>query len=213
MDLADDSLAGQHLGTLALGIRHVLCTPLRVVRYVDRPDARADAAADRGAVSRQPRKRTIAVAATQRALEAFATEAAAPSKARACTASRRKRRASNRICSSPPRFSARSAPAHQSGSHFEVASASIPCRAIGGDFYDYFSLPGGAFGFALGDVAGKGPSAALLTARIQGIFASQVNTATSAAALMASVNEGLIHRSIRSRFATACMARLRTTEA
>ena len=30
--------------------------------------------------------------------------------------------------------------AQQSGGHFAVASASIPCRAIGGDFFDYFSL-------------------------------------------------------------------------
>jgi pSer/pThr/pTyr-binding forkhead associated (FHA) protein len=33
-DLTDGNLAGQHLGTVALGIRHVLCTPLRVVRYI-----------------------------------------------------------------------------------------------------------------------------------------------------------------------------------
>ena len=34
---------------------------------------------------------------------------------------------------------------------------------IGGDFFDYLDLSGGAFGFALGDVTGKGPSAALVT--------------------------------------------------
>jgi hypothetical protein len=37
-DLMDGDLAGQHLGTLALGIRNVLCTPLRVVRYLDQSD-------------------------------------------------------------------------------------------------------------------------------------------------------------------------------
>jgi sigma-B regulation protein RsbU (phosphoserine phosphatase) len=51
-------------------------------------------------------------------------------------------------------------------------------------------------------VAGKGPSAALLTAMIQGIFAAQIGTANSAAALISSVNEGLIRRSLQSRFAT-----------
>src|SRR5204863_6106470 len=68
--------------------------------------------------------------------------------------------------------------------------------------YDYFTLAGGAFGFALGDVAGKGPSAALLTAMIQGIFAAHVGTVTSAARLMTLANEGLLRRSIQSRFAT-----------
>jgi phosphoserine phosphatase RsbU/P len=55
---------------------------------------------------------------------------------------------------------------------FEVMAASIPCRAIGGDFFDYFEFSNGGFGFALGDVAGKGPPAALLTAVLQGTFAA-----------------------------------------
>ena len=41
-DLMDGNLAGQHLGTVALGIRHVLCTPLRVVRYLEHSEASAD---------------------------------------------------------------------------------------------------------------------------------------------------------------------------
>jgi len=31
----------------------------------------------------------------------------------------------------------------------------VPCRTIGGDFYDYLELEDGRFAFALGDVAGK----------------------------------------------------------
>ena len=61
----------------------------------------------------------------------------------------------------------------RAGSFFAAAAASLPCRSIGGDFYDYVDLPGGALGFALGDVAGKGPPAALLSAMMQGIFAAQ----------------------------------------
>src|SRR5262249_42095507 len=37
-DLFDGALAELHTGTVALGIRHVLCTPLRLVRYVERAD-------------------------------------------------------------------------------------------------------------------------------------------------------------------------------
>jgi sigma-B regulation protein RsbU (phosphoserine phosphatase) len=141
--------------------------------------------------------------ATQHALEAFATEAAAAiESARLYRESAEKARLEQDLQLAAEIQRALLPQARQSGGHFEVAAASIPCRAIGGDFYDYFSLPAGTFGFALGDVSGKGPSAALLTAMIQGIFASQVNTAASAAALMAAVNEGLLHRSVRSRFAT-----------
>src|SRR5690242_10516236 len=37
-DLMDNAMAPLHAGTVALGIRHVLCTPLRLVRYVERAD-------------------------------------------------------------------------------------------------------------------------------------------------------------------------------
>jgi serine phosphatase RsbU (regulator of sigma subunit)/pSer/pThr/pTyr-binding forkhead associated (FHA) protein len=203
VDLADDSLAGQHMGTLALGIRHVLCTPLSRVRYVDHRDA-GPSQRPIGVLYLDSRERgRLLSPATQHALEAFATEAAAAiESARLYRESAEKARLEQDLQLAAEIQRALLPQAHQSGGHFEIAAASIPCRAIGGDFYDYFNLPGGAFGFALGDVAGKGPSAALLTAMIQGIFASQVNRAASAAALMTSVNEGLIHRSIRSRFAT-----------
>jgi sigma-B regulation protein RsbU (phosphoserine phosphatase) len=92
--------------------------------------------------------------------------------------------------------------AMQSGPHFEVASASVPCRSIGGDFFDYFNLTDGEFAFTLGDVAGKGPPAALLTAMIQGAFAAQVTSTASPAALIAHINRTLIRRAIQSRFVT-----------
>ena len=63
-------------------------------------------------------------------------------------------------------------------------------------------MPTGSFGFTLGDVAGKGPSAALLTAMIQGAFAAQVTSTDSPAALMAHINRTLIRRAIQSRFVT-----------
>ena len=61
-------------------------------------------------------------------------------------------------------------------SGFEVAAASVPCRAIGGDFFDYYDQPTGAFGFCLGDVSGKGPAAALLAAESQGILGCSVRS-------------------------------------
>jgi serine phosphatase RsbU (regulator of sigma subunit) len=35
-------------------------------------------------------------------------------------------------------------------------AASVPSRAIGGDFFDYQALPVGWLGFGLGDITGKG---------------------------------------------------------
>jgi serine phosphatase RsbU (regulator of sigma subunit) len=44
---------------------------------------------------------------------------------------------------------------------YQLAAASRPCRAVGGDYFD-FRTDGGRLTLALGDVAGKGTGAALL---------------------------------------------------
>jgi serine phosphatase RsbU (regulator of sigma subunit) len=44
---------------------------------------------------------------------------------------------------------------------YQVIGSSEPCRAVGGDYFD-FSWDGGRLVFALGDVAGKGTGAALI---------------------------------------------------
>jgi serine phosphatase RsbU (regulator of sigma subunit) len=49
----------------------------------------------------------------------------------------------------------------------EVKGISIPAREVGGDFFNYFELPGGEVAVLVGDVSGKGISAALLMANIQ----------------------------------------------
>lgn len=46
------------------------------------------------------------------------------------------------------------------GAHYE------PAYQVGGDFYDFIELPDGKLGVALGDVSGKGVSAALYMARL-----------------------------------------------
>ena len=186
------------------GARH----PQRAVhpvegRALSRPVGRLGRpSADWRDVSRQPR-RDLLSAASRSALETVATEAAsAIESARLYREEAEKARLENELRLAAEIQRALLPDADQSGAHFDVAAASMPCRAIGGDFFDYFHLPSGAFGFALGDVAGKGPPAALLTAMIQGVFSAQVVSAASPAQLMATVNASLIRRSIQNRFAT-----------
>ncbi|MBI4345355.1 MAG: serine/threonine-protein phosphatase, partial [Elusimicrobia bacterium] len=85
---------------------------------------------------------------------------------------------------------------------FSAAGAAIACRTIGGDFFDYFDLPGGRLGFALGDVAGKGPPAALLAAMVQGIFTSHADDDEGPARTIERVNRVLSQRIVEGRFAT-----------
>jgi serine phosphatase RsbU (regulator of sigma subunit) len=49
----------------------------------------------------------------------------------------------------------------------EVKGVSIPAREVGGDFFNYFPMPGGTMAMLIGDVSGKGLPAALLMANLQ----------------------------------------------
>src|SRR4029453_14810066 len=88
------------------------------------------------------------------------------------------------------------------GPTYDLAAASIPCRAAGGVFYDYLDIGHGGFGFALGDVAGKGPPAALLAAAVQTNFAAQAPISANPADTLTRVNKALLRRAIEARFAT-----------
>ena len=91
-------------------------------------------------------------------------------------------------------------PRRHAGPGYEAAGASIPCRTIGGDFFEYFDFTSGRIGFALGDVAGKGPPAAILAAMVQGILGTHANDGP--AATIARVNDALCRRAVETRFAT-----------
>jgi len=93
----------------------------------------------------------------------------------------------------------------------ELAGTTIPCRAIGGDFYEYAELAEGRLGFALCDVSGKGPGAALLAAAIQGILASSSEASPGPGEILARLNRTLLRRNIERRFATIAYGTLDQT--
>jgi phosphoserine phosphatase RsbU/P len=87
----------------------------------------------------------------------------------------------------------RSAPVMQT---IQLVGICQPARMVSGDYYDYLCLPDGNLAVAIGDVAGKGISAALLMASIQSIVRTQL---AAGMPLSAAVGNG--HSS--SRFSTA----------
>lgn len=89
-----------------------------------------------------------------------------------------------------------------SGDYFQAAGDSMASRMIGGDFFEFLKLPSGEFAVALGDVAGKGPAAALLAAMIQGMLAAESRTTSAPAATLSSINRVLAERGLGPRFAT-----------
>src|SRR5436190_14740855 len=61
-------------------------------------------------------------------------------------------------------------PSHPRIPGFEVAAMCLPAREVGGDFYDWQQLPSGKLSLTVGDVMGKGISAALLMATTRAVL-------------------------------------------
>ena len=55
---------------------------------------------------------------------------------------------------------------------YELAAVSIPASEVGGDYYDIVNLDTDTLGVVVGDVSGKGVSAAFYMAEVKGIFQS-----------------------------------------
>jgi len=56
----------------------------------------------------------------------------------------------------------------------EVQGLSLPAHELGGDFFNYFGLPGGEIALIMGDVSGKGVPAALLMANLQATLQARI---------------------------------------
>jgi len=74
--------------------------------------------------------------------------------------------------------------------HADYSATCRQAHAVGGDFYDFLSLPNDALGIAIGDVAGKGISAALLAANLEATLRAEARRAPSdLAEVIATVNQ------------------------
>ncbi len=80
------------------------------------------------------------------------------------------------------------------------------CRTalgVGGDYYDFLTLAESRFGFALGDVAGKGISAALLMASLQASLRGEASRGSDdLAAMITNLNSRVFETSSNNRYAT-----------
>lgn len=73
----------------------------------------------------------------------------------------------------------------------EVKGVSIPAREVGGDFFNYFMMPGGEIALLVGDVSGKGVSAALLMANVQATLRARLPLEPDLAKLIAAVDSDI----------------------
>jgi serine phosphatase RsbU (regulator of sigma subunit)/pSer/pThr/pTyr-binding forkhead associated (FHA) protein len=202
-DLLDGDLANVHLGTVQLGIRHVACIPLRMVRYLDRADMKAETK-NIGVLYLDSREKGSLLAPhTRTALDTLANEAGvAIENARLYRETLEKARIEHELKIAAEIQKALLPEGNHSGAFFECAGTSVQARSIGGDFFDMQDMPDGQFGFLVGDVAGKGPAAALLTSKILGIFSAFVSVGDEPAQTVDHINKVLTKRQIDARYAT-----------
>lgn len=83
-----------------------------------------------------------------------------------------------------------------------LAARSVPARAVGGDFYDAFALPGKRVGLVIGDVSDKGMPAALFMALTRSLVRAEAQREASPAQVLANVNRLLLEMSNSAMFVT-----------
>ena len=90
----------------------------------------------------------------------------------------------------------------------ELAGRSVPCRSVGGDYFDYLPLDGGRVLILVGDVSGKGMPAALLMTSLQARIHSLASHYEDMAQLNTVLNKGVTSKCPQGKFITFFIAML-----
>jgi serine phosphatase RsbU (regulator of sigma subunit) len=90
----------------------------------------------------------------------------------------------------------------------EVSGISIPCRGVGGDYYDCFRTPWGEIVLAIGDASGKGIPGALLTTHLLGLVHDFGARNEPPAEIVARINRNLCEIQKPERYVTFGLARV-----
>jgi phosphoserine phosphatase RsbU/P len=85
---------------------------------------------------------------------------------------------------------------------YEFFSHYSPAQTVGGDYYDFVSLPDGRVAVVLGDVAGKGVPAALLVAKLSSEVRFCLFTEPNPAKAITKLNVQMVRGGLQDRFVT-----------
>ncbi|MDX2473524.1 MAG: SpoIIE family protein phosphatase [Candidatus Krumholzibacteria bacterium] len=73
--------------------------------------------------------------------------------------------------------------------HYHISGRNEPCRKVGGDYFDYFTLDNGDLCFAIADVSGKGIPASLMMTSVRVAFRQEAVPGISPRVLITKLNE------------------------
>lgn len=88
----------------------------------------------------------------------------------------------------------------------DIAGISIPALSVGGDYFDYIPLDDSRLLIAIGDVSGKGVSAALYMSKIQGMIQIASRLYSSPRQILIEVNKWMYQGMERQSFVTIILA-------
>lgn len=93
----------------------------------------------------------------------------------------------------------------------EIATSYIPSELAGGDYYDFFRLPGETWGVLIADVSGHGAAAATIMAMLHAILhayapISEGSGPPNPADVLEFANARLVHANLEGAFVTAIFA-------
>ncbi len=91
---------------------------------------------------------------------------------------------------------------------YEVAGYNLPCREVGGDYFDFIERGPDRLGIAIGDVSGKGMGAALLMATVRASFRAQVGAIPGIQELIGSLNETILQSANPNNFVSFVYAEI-----
>lgn len=89
---------------------------------------------------------------------------------------------------------------------FDVAGRCVPASEVGGDYFDYFRLPEGRFGIAVGDVSGKGVPAAFFMTLTKGFMEVAAAESRSSSEALSKANGYLRDHLAKGTFVTMAYA-------
>ena len=205
-----DASAAPFESVMANSIRAIYCIPLR--RGAAHQDGKQDAGQSRGQLlgvlyldsqAGAGRLNTI----DHELLDAISSEAALLLDNTLLAETEQKARKAAEELAIAARIHAGLMPVQLPGASYVALQArTVPCREIGGDFYDVIELPD-CLGLVIADVSGKGVPASIVAATLQGIIHAQMLTGEKLDAIAALVNRFLCARSLE-KYATMVLMKL-----
>ncbi|MGA7920329.1 MAG: PP2C family protein-serine/threonine phosphatase [Candidatus Acidiferrales bacterium] len=90
---------------------------------------------------------------------------------------------------------------HPAEAGWDLAARCAPAQTVGGDFYDFFRYANKSISAeAIGDVSGKGPSAAIYAALVVGLLRSVEPLELGPAEMLRTLNKALMKRPVRAKY-------------